>query len=105
MQLSRTLLETQRFYDIGKREKRVRRGQQSTGQSLKAQNKFELKDGVVSDSRPTAVNLEDAAKKLTAIATTEAATPGATSRSVTKAVIFAADAMYDEDVAANKVGF
>lgn len=56
-----------------------------------------------SHSRPTAVNLADSAVKLKAVAAKAAAQPGATAESVTAAVIAAAEATLDEDIAANKV--
>eukprot|EP00884_Botryococcus_braunii_P014980 jgi/Botrbrau1/23483/Bobra.106_1s0035.1 len=53
-------------------------------------------------SRPTAVNLADAARKLSWLAQQEAAAEGATAESVTDAVVVAAEAMLASDVAANR---
>ncbi|KAI8803348.1 hypothetical protein BJ742DRAFT_683281, partial [Cladochytrium replicatum] len=53
-------------------------------------------------SRPTAVNLFAAAGKLDALATKTAAEPNATGRSVVDAVVAAAEAMLDADIADNK---
>lgn len=54
------------------------------------------------NSRPTAVNLADSAAKLKAAAAAAARTPAATAASVTQAVIAAAEATLEEDIAANK---
>ncbi len=54
-------------------------------------------------SRPTAVNLADAAIKLRRVAETAAAADGATPVSISTAVIEAAEAFLEEDIAANKV--
>ncbi|CAL8462461.1 g1994 [Coccomyxa elongata] len=53
-------------------------------------------------SRPTAVNLQIAANRLSAIAEKEASEEGGSGLSVTVAVISAADAMLKEDITANK---
>eukprot|EP00878_Enallax_costatus_P005791 GHUV01006072.1.p1 GENE.GHUV01006072.1~~GHUV01006072.1.p1 ORF type:complete len:713 (+),score=234.96 GHUV01006072.1:191-2329(+) len=53
-------------------------------------------------SRPTAVNLADSAVKLKAVAAQAASEPGATAESVTAAVVEAAEATLEEDIAANK---
>jgi methylthioribose-1-phosphate isomerase len=53
-------------------------------------------------SRPTAVNLEDAARKLSAIVSTGASTAGATGQSVAKDYIIAAEAMLLKDVQDNE---
>jgi methylthioribose-1-phosphate isomerase len=53
-------------------------------------------------SRPTAVNLEDAACKLTSLVDLEAAKPGSTARSVIKAYTTAAEAMLIKDVEDNE---
>ncbi|GFR48766.1 hypothetical protein Agub_g10587 [Astrephomene gubernaculifera] len=53
-------------------------------------------------SRPTAVNLADAAAKLKAATSAAAAAPAATPTSVCGAVIAAAEAFLEEDIAANK---
>ncbi|BDA46322.1 probable methylthioribose-1-phosphate isomerase at N-terminal half [Coccomyxa sp. Obi] len=53
-------------------------------------------------SRPTAVNLQIAANRLSAIAKKEASEEGGSGLSVTVAVISAADAMLKEDITANK---
>lgn len=53
-------------------------------------------------SRPTAVNLADAAIKLRRVAETVAAADGATPVSISTAVIEAAEAFLEEDIAANK---
>jgi hypothetical protein len=57
-----------------------------------------------SPSRPTAVNLKDAADKHKVVAARAAAAPGATPASVVEAVVAAAEAFYDQDIASNKVG-
>lgn len=54
-------------------------------------------------SRPTAVNLQIAATRLSAVARKEAAVEGGSGLSVAVAVISAADAMMKDDIAANKV--
>ena len=54
-------------------------------------------------SRPTAVNLSDSVVKLKAVAAAAAAQPGATSQSVSAAVIEAAEATLQQDIDANKV--
>lgn len=54
-------------------------------------------------SRPTAVNLADSAIKLKAVAAQAASKPGATAELVTAAVVAAAEATLEEDIAANKV--
>lgn len=56
-------------------------------------------------SRPTAVNLADAARKLTWLAQQEAAQEDASPESVTLAVVSAAEAMLEDDIAANRVRF
>lgn len=53
-------------------------------------------------SRPTAVNLQIAATRLSAEAKREAAVEGGSGLSVAVAVIAAADAMMKDDIAANK---
>ena len=53
-------------------------------------------------SRPTAVNLQIAATRLSAVAKNEAAVEGGSGLSVAIAVITAADAMMKDDIAANK---
>lgn len=53
-------------------------------------------------SRPTAVNLADAADKLKAVAAKSAAASGATAESVVADVISAAEAMIQEDIEANR---
>lgn len=58
---------------------------------------------VVACSRPTAVNLQDAASKLTAITRQAAQAPNATSSSVVSAYVHAAEEMVKADIAANKV--
>ena len=55
-------------------------------------------------SRPTAVNLADSANKLKAVADKAAEAPGATPQTVAKAVVSAAEAWMEDDIAANKVG-
>jgi methylthioribose-1-phosphate isomerase len=55
-------------------------------------------------SRPTAVNLSIAATALKGLAEREARAAGATTTSVTGAVVGACEAMLADDVAANKVG-
>ena len=54
-------------------------------------------------SRPTAVNLSDAAKTLTSLAKDQASLSNATSSSVAGRVIRAGKDMQHEDVKANKV--
>lgn len=54
-------------------------------------------------SRPTAVNLADSAVKLKAVAAEAAALQGATAESVAVAVVAAAEATLEQDIAANKV--
>ena len=54
-------------------------------------------------SRPTAVNLFDAAQKLSDVADKAAAEPFADSSSVVKTVVDKCEAMLQEDVQANKV--
>ena len=53
-------------------------------------------------SRPTAVNLFDAVRRLSNVASTAASESGATGSSVTEAVVASAEAMLKEDVEANK---
>jgi methylthioribose-1-phosphate isomerase len=53
-------------------------------------------------SRPTAVNLEDAARKLSAVVTAAASAPDATGQSVIKNYILAAEAMLLKDVQDNE---
>ncbi|KAL4540995.1 hypothetical protein Ndes2437B_g05393 [Nannochloris sp. 'desiccata'] len=54
-------------------------------------------------SRPTAVNLFDAVRRLSAVASTAASQSNATGFSVTEAVVSSAEAMLKEDVEANKI--
>jgi len=54
-------------------------------------------------SRPTAVNLFDAVRRLSAVASTAASQSNATGSSVTEAVVSSAEAMLKEDVEANKI--
>jgi 5-methylthioribose kinase len=54
-------------------------------------------------SRPTAVNLFDAVRRLSTVASTAAAEANATGSSVTEAVVSSAEAMLKEDVEANKI--
>lgn len=56
-------------------------------------------------SRPTAVNLADAAQRLSLLASEAAAAPGATAAAVTMAVVEACERMLRDDVEANKVGW
>jgi methylthioribose-1-phosphate isomerase len=53
-------------------------------------------------SRPTAVNLEDAARKLSALVTSAASASSSTSESVIEAYITAAEAMLTQDVQDNE---
>lgn len=53
-------------------------------------------------SRPTAVNLFDAIRKLHAVAATAAAAPGATGQSVCEAVVSTSEQMLKEDVEMNR---
>lgn len=55
-------------------------------------------------SRPTAVNLADAAQRLSKLAADAAAQSDATAESVTMAVVEACEAMLRDDVEANRVG-
>ena len=57
---------------------------------------------VAACSRPTAVNLQIAATRLSAVARKEAGIEGGSGLSVAVAVISAADAMMKDDIAANK---
>lgn len=54
-------------------------------------------------SRPTAVNLSDAAQRLTKLASNSAAQKDSTPESVTIAVVEACEKMLSDDVAANQV--
>ncbi|GAB4820785.1 hypothetical protein N2152v2_007831 [Parachlorella kessleri] len=54
-------------------------------------------------SRPTAVNLQDAAQRLSRLAGEAAKAPGASPQSVTLAVVEAAERMLKDDVEANKM--
>ena len=54
-------------------------------------------------SRPTAVNLSDAAQKLGRLAVNKAAETGSNAQSVTDAVIAACKEMLADDIAANQV--
>jgi len=54
-------------------------------------------------SRPTAVNLFDAVRRLSTVASTAASQSNATGSSVTEAVVSSAEAMLKEDVEANKI--
>lgn len=61
-----------------------------------------MKGGIGMCSRPTAVNLQIAATRLSAVARKEAVIEGGSGLSVAVAVITAADAMMKDDIAANK---
>lgn len=54
-------------------------------------------------SRPTAVNLSDAAHKLCTVADTAASAPGADAAAVVDAVVASCEAMLEADVLANRV--
>ena len=54
-------------------------------------------------SRPTAVNLSDAAQKLSVVADKAASAPGADASSVVETVVAKCETMLEEDVQANKV--
>ncbi|CAK0750881.1 hypothetical protein CVIRNUC_002025 [Coccomyxa viridis] len=67
-----------------------------------AQDAIDAKLDYLVTSRPTAVNLQIAATRLSAVAKKEAAVEGGSGLSVAIAVITAADAMMKDDIAANK---